>query len=501
MLGRKIGLLFMERGILQVLGLFSLVFVARYLGSEALGIVGFAISFVGLFTIVADLGFVMGHKKKISEGEDLGTCVGTYSLIKICLITLMTVSVILTVHYYEFIFNENLSSEQESVIYIILISTVITLIGVIPKATFEARKEIAKSTIPNIFSKLVGTISRISVSLMGLSVLFLAFTQIIGTLTFLLLSLYFFRNYPVSKPSKRMIKDYTLFSYPLMFAVVLAQIVHHLDKFMVGFYTSIEDLGVYVAVAAITKGLMLIQYVFNRVLFPTISEKTSEGNLEYVEKIISSGVRYLILLTLPIVIIVSIFSEEIITFLLGKEFSEGDSLLQLMIINLFLLTISSPYNTQIIGSGYSMLAAKIGVFIFSVNIILNIVMIPENLFNYQLLGYGAYGAALATLLSTLFLFFIVRFYSYKLFKTSFQGRQAIIFLSVTILLSFVLNLAKENYSDINYLFPFIISFLGFISFYFMLFILNEFNKKDIDFIINSIHPRKMLDYIRDELKE
>lgn len=71
-----------------VLGYLILFAVARSWGSfapTALGIVSFGTAFVGMFSIISDLGFGNAHIKRVSEGQDLGRCLGTFAAIKLML--------------------------------------------------------------------------------------------------------------------------------------------------------------------------------------------------------------------------------------------------------------------------------------------------------------------------------------------------------------------------------------------------------------------------------
>ena len=79
-------------GILSYIALF---FISKYMAPDSYGIIMFAMGFVGLFTIFSNLGFYHAHIKKISEGKDLGTCNGTYFIIKFFLTGFLIIITIL----------------------------------------------------------------------------------------------------------------------------------------------------------------------------------------------------------------------------------------------------------------------------------------------------------------------------------------------------------------------------------------------------------------------
>ena len=80
---RKIALLFGAENINAIIGWIALLFVARKLGAAALGEFSYAMSLVGGFTFLAFFGFRMAHIKRISEGLDLGKCIGTFLSIRL----------------------------------------------------------------------------------------------------------------------------------------------------------------------------------------------------------------------------------------------------------------------------------------------------------------------------------------------------------------------------------------------------------------------------------
>ncbi len=86
---RKIALLFGAENINAIIGWIALLFVARKMGAAALGEFSYAMSLVGGFTFIAFFGFRMAHIKRISEGLDLGKCIGTFLSIRLFLISLM----------------------------------------------------------------------------------------------------------------------------------------------------------------------------------------------------------------------------------------------------------------------------------------------------------------------------------------------------------------------------------------------------------------------------
>ena len=125
MIGRKSLLIISSHFIVRIIGWVGLVILARNWPSKtapaALGTIAFTMSFLALFNIIADLGFSKAHVKRISEGKDLGTCIGTYATIKILLTGLMVTVAVIGIFIWKTFFDPNLlNTTTESVLFIMI---------------------------------------------------------------------------------------------------------------------------------------------------------------------------------------------------------------------------------------------------------------------------------------------------------------------------------------------------------------------------------------------
>ena len=97
---RYIALLFAAENHNAFIGWLALLLVARKMGASAIGEFSFALSLVGSFTFIAFFGFKMAHVKRISEGLDLGKCIGTHLSIRLFLISVMLLTFIFSYWFW-----------------------------------------------------------------------------------------------------------------------------------------------------------------------------------------------------------------------------------------------------------------------------------------------------------------------------------------------------------------------------------------------------------------
>ena len=159
MIARKSLLIVSSQFLTRFFGWIGLVILARSWGGgaapEALGNIAFAMSFLALFNIIADLGFSKAHVKRISEGKDLGTCIGTFAAIKLVLMGCMLTIVFLLVFVGRSLWPQDFfSTTKESVLIAFVFYYIFLDLTQIASYTFEGTQEIAKRELVHIFGSI-----------------------------------------------------------------------------------------------------------------------------------------------------------------------------------------------------------------------------------------------------------------------------------------------------------------------------------------------------------
>lgn len=74
-----------------ILGTAALVFIAKNMGPDALGVLGYAMATIGILSFFSDFGVGSVHILHIKSGEDVGKCVGAYAAIRLVLLGIFAV--------------------------------------------------------------------------------------------------------------------------------------------------------------------------------------------------------------------------------------------------------------------------------------------------------------------------------------------------------------------------------------------------------------------------
>ena len=236
MLARKSLLVSITHIFTRFLGWIGLIVLAKIWGGfapEALGNIGFALSFLALFFAFSGAGFPHAHVKRISEGKDLGTCIGTFAFIKIALTSFMVLLVLMSIFVFGITFDDSTSL---TVVLILLFFYVFKSLSKIATVTFQATKEIAKSQLVAIFENIVKVPVMIVVAIYSYSVGLLAVSYVLGFLAVFFAGMWLLRKYPIKRPSLELCKSYCVFALPMLFLAVTTNISVNIDKIMIGYF-------------------------------------------------------------------------------------------------------------------------------------------------------------------------------------------------------------------------------------------------------------------------
>jgi O-antigen/teichoic acid export membrane protein len=503
MFARK-SLLIMSANLLDgLLAYIALYFISRDMGPETYGIIGFAMGFVGLFTILTDLGFNSAHIKRVSEGKDTGTCIGTYLVSKLGFAMLFTSIVVGVVLVWKFIFGRGFESPtHELAIYIILGYYVVNSIGTFFYNTYSATKEIAKAQIPLVMGTVARTIAILFVALSGLGVLALAWAYVFGEVIFLCISILFFRGFHIKKPTKDCFKNYSVFAWPLIMVGISYTIITNTDKVLIQLFWTSEEVGYYFASFRIVQFLLVAASAVGTLLLPTISGFHSNEDIDSIKKTVFLSERYISLLIFPMVIGIVVLAEPTVRILLSASFYPAVPILMVLPFFVILEALSQPYMYQVIGMNKPTLARNRILIILGLTVFFDLLLIPSNIksLNLKLFGLGALGASIATVIGYAAGLIYCRYAAWTLAKNPLNPRILLHLLSASIMGFVLYELLRflpiqRWYILIGY------SLLGLGIYLFILFLLREFTKKDLDFVLDLFNVKKMWKYMREEIKK
>ena len=497
---RKIALLFGAENINAIIGWIALLFVARKMGAEAIGEFSYAMSLVGAFTFLAFFGFRMAHVKRISEGLDLGKCIGTFLSIRLFLISIMLIAFALSYWFWtSFLGKEFYDITTPNLLILVLLYYVVFLLTGVIKATFSGLEQSARVAIPNVIGTSIKSVLFICTAFLGWGVIWLATSQLIGIVIICLISLWYFRDYPISKPDSETFNSYKAFALPVAAVSIFGVFKQYIDKIFIGIFWAATDVGLYFGVQRIALFIGTMALAIEEMLLPTVSKMHSKS--KDIQSSIYDAERYVAMVCIPIVAMTVVWSSEIIVVFISREFLPAVRILQFLALAALVKVVNRPWSVALRGSDRPDLTSIINIFSSVINILLMLILVPKQIPQLglnDLPGMGGEGAALALLISEIVLGVSLRVlcYSSLNLKPQFQFFMQLFFALIIGAIMWQIQGAVdvERWYEL-----FLFSALGGFLYIFLLAAVGIFSRDDFNFFWNVMNPKAMTSYVGDEL--
>lgn len=199
----------------------------------------------------------------------------------------------------------------------------------------------------------------------------------------------FFLNERKERPSHRT-GEILRFAIPTLLFTVTFTLLLYLDLWVVSFHWGDVLRGHYVAASMVARIPYFLVLGLSSTVLPTVSWNLASDALEQVRSTIASSMRFLLMVTLPIGILLMMFSHETMALLYSSEYLPGGNILTVLIWGNTLLAFLLLLATVIIADHRPKLAFGITGAIVILDAVLNLILVP---------GRGAMGGAISTTLA------------------------------------------------------------------------------------------------------
>lgn len=203
--------------------------------------------------------------------------------------------------------------------------------------------------------------------------------------------LYFNFYKDLERTDKSFTRDILRYSYPLAFISLGFIALTEIDTIMIGYFSTSSEVGIYAVAKQIIIKLPHIALAIAMGTMP-IFAKLNEGNKAELKKKFANILKANIAVYVPIVLALFLLSPTLIPLLFGTEYVEAVLPLRILSIYVFFMAMSVILSSFLDYVGKARVRAYNITATIVLNVILNIILIPE---------YGAAGAAVATSVSYL----------------------------------------------------------------------------------------------------
>lgn len=381
---RNTGIIIVGDAIFKLISLVVTIYLARYLGTVGFGKYSFVFAYLAFFNIITDLGLQQILVREMSrERSIVPKLIGNAYIIRLILTVIAVVLSMIIINLMSY------PTDTTTYIYIAAFTLLFISFSDFYATIFQANLRMEYDIITKLTFKVLSA---------GLILWIIFVLQ--GTLTQIILVLVFSEMVKTSLNylfSRKFVKprfeiDFGLWKYlfeealPIALYSVIWIIHFRIDVVMLSVMQGDAPVGIYSAAYRLSEPLLLIPAALVISLFPIMSASFKSSK----ERLIKSyrlGIRYILIIMLPIAMGTTLIANKIILLIYGAEFAGSAAALQILIWALVFTSVNSVLINLLVSMGKQKLNTVSITLCAVINVIFNFILIP-------ILSYN--GAAIAT---------------------------------------------------------------------------------------------------------
>lgn len=177
---------------------------------------------------------------------------------------------------------------------------------------------------------------------------------------------------------------------PLAFITSLQLVNNYADLIIIGYFRTDEEVGIYRAATQVGFLVLFGLQAINQILQPYIASYYYAGKIDKLKKIVQKAVLFNFIAASSVLFILVLFGEYALGFIFGRDFESGYIPLMILSMGFWLKSLSGPAAQLLKMTGHESMALKVLFISISINIILNLILVPY---------FGMEGAAFSTAVS------------------------------------------------------------------------------------------------------
>lgn len=386
----------------SLLSYFLIVYIARLLGSEGLGIYSFAFAFVGLFIFFYDFGISTFFIREVSSNrKNAEKYFGHYAALKLIFCAIAMLLPIASIVFLRRSLDVNI------IVMLASISMFFQNYSYVARNTFQAYQEMEYDAIVRIAERVFAFAFGIYVLSKGYGLTAFLFVLVLSNLIAVILSIMMLRKLHVKftiKADFSVWKSMLKTSWPFWLSIVFIQIYFQVDTVMLSFMKGYGATGIYNAAYKLINAISKLPWIVVVVLFPVMSELYGNLSQKLLKDILEKGMHVMTITSLPMIVGSALLADRIIFFIYKEGFKDSAIVLQILAwatVFIFLSNILGWFLNAV--NKQKIFAYSTGLSLI-INLALNSALIPK--FSYI-------GASAATLATAVINFSLLYYFSTK----------------------------------------------------------------------------------------
>jgi O-antigen/teichoic acid export membrane protein len=438
---------------------FLTIFLARYLMAEGYGKLTFALSLVNILAIFSDLGLSMLTTRELAQGKNnVKKYISNVFVIKVILAIITLILVYLVVNIL------NTNSEVSNLIYLLGVWIILHSFIQFIASIFRAFEKMMYEAFIRISHAIILFLAIFACIFLNYDIVYIGMSYCLaGIISFLIaVSFIWFKfshfsfGFDIAFWKKILNK-----SWPFALSIFFTLIYYYMDSIMLELMGKYEEVGWYNAAYRPIMFIIILGSVMCRSSFPIVSRYYKES-LKKLQKFLNNYTKLTIFIALPLGFGGTILAYPIINLIYGNDFNKAILAFQILIWTAVTIYINTTFSHALQASDRQkthLLGVGLGAFI---NIVLNFILIPK---------YSLYGAAVATLITEVFVLFFMYYKFSKVVKITFFSK-----LLKPLIASLIMYIVLYFFQGIN---VFVLVLVGMIVYFTALILIRGITYRDV----------------------
>lgn len=295
------------------------------------------------------------------------------------------------------------------VIFIMVIAVIPANINELCTGTYAAFEELRFDSIATFLNASIRLIVGITLVFLGYELLAVAIVLLIGHLAAMSMNLFIINKRYIHRWYRldiSFLKTQWPVALPFLVIGIFYILDSRLDKVLMSFLADEETIGIYGAATAIIVALSMVPEAYRIAVLPVMS-RFKRQNSSMVQVLFARSHKFLLMISLPLMVATILLSEKIVQFIYRKELPETVLSLQILALSLVFIFLTALYTRLLLVHNQHHLTARFIFISACINIAIIIWLIPV---------LGAVGAAIGTVISSAIRFILLAWATSRLLE-------------------------------------------------------------------------------------
>lgn len=377
--------IFIARVITSFASFVAVILFSRDLGADPLGVYYPFVALLGILSLPTDFGLSSAISKRISEGEDRSQFFGGGLLIRLILL----ISVSIPIYIFQDQLGSYIGTDLGGILILALWARVSSEFSI---GILNGELRVGETAIIQVLQPIIWLTFGYALLLIDYGVTGIIYSHILGTVVMFVSATIRISIRPAVPSWKhlRSLFDFSKFSFV---NTVGGLIYSWMDVLILTVFVSLEiasargEIGAYENAWRVSLLVTFISRSISEVIFPQISQWDAKNETKKIERVLAKALIPGLIVVFPALIGVYIFSEEILLYLFGSEFTVAAPALIVLVGLRFFQAIDGIYGRMIDALDRPDLTMISTIVAVIANLIFNVVLIYT---------FGILGAAIAT---------------------------------------------------------------------------------------------------------